>query len=75
MREFIWNEDGTVILKVEDISSIEIQPIDENEFHLQAVMQNGNWFTLETIDNIQEAKQALANWEDRLVFYYAKKKW
>lgn len=74
MRDFIWNEDGTVILKVEDISSIEIQPIDENEFHLQAVMQNGNWFTLETIDNIQEAKQALANWEDRLVFYYAKKK-
>ena len=75
MRDFIWNEDGTVILKVEDISSIEIQQIDENEFHLQAVMQNGNWFTLETIDNIQEAKQALANWEDRLVFYYAKKKW
>lgn len=74
MREFIWNEDGTAILKVEDISSIEICPINEDEFHLQAVMQNGNWFTLETIDNIQEAKQALANWEDRLVSYYAKKK-
>ena len=75
MREFIWNEDGTAILKVEDISSIEICPINEDEFRLQAVMQNGNWFTLETIDNIQEAKQALANWENRLVFYYAKKKW
>lgn len=74
MREFIWNEDGTAILKVEDISSIEICPVDENGFHLQAVMQNGNWFTLEIIDNIQEAKQALANWENRLVFYYAKKK-
>lgn len=75
MREFIWNEDGTAILKVEDISFIEICPINEDEFRLQAVMQNGNWFTLETIDNIQEAKQALANWENRLVFYYAKKKW
>ena len=75
MREFIWNEDGTAILKVEDISSIEICPINEDEFRLQAAMQNGNWFTLETIDNIQEAKQALANLENRLVFYYAKKKW
>ena len=74
MRDFIWNEDGTVILKVEDISSIEIQQIDENEFRLQAIMQNGNWFTLETIDNIREAKQALANWEDSLVFYYTRKK-
>lgn len=75
MRDFIWNENGTVILKVEDISSIGIQQIDENEFCLQALMQNGNCFTLETIDNIQEAKQALANWEDKLRFYYARKKW
>ena len=74
MREFIWNEDGTAILKVEDISSIEICPINEDEFCLQAVMQNGNWFTLETIDNLRKAKQTLANWEDRLVSYYAKKK-
>ena len=36
-----WNEDGTAILKVEDISSIEICPINEDKFCLQALMQNG----------------------------------
>ena len=74
MRRFIYNNDKDAIIDVEKIVSVRIHRCANIIFQIEANLINKEVYILDKLDNIQEAKQALANWEDRLVFYYAKKK-
>lgn len=74
MRDFIWNEAKTAIIKVKDISSIKIHKIANDIFQLEAKLNNGETYILNKLDNIRDAKQKLANWEDDLVYYCLRNK-
>ena len=75
MFTFIWNIDKTAIIKVDDISSVKIRRIADDSYWLEAKMIDREIYVLEEANNIRDAKQLLANWQDRLSNYHFKKKW